>query len=178
MEAIDNISICFNNLLNPIFSNKISKSIISLILVLYAGLAAPKLPKKIANLFKSKLFKIVVLFFVAYSVTSDPSIALISALSFILSLQSLNYCNPEEKVIQSDVEILADEQEEIQEEIEEEIFAEIENDSNFYVDLNEQNDKIKKSSEKAREIAIKSHDLIYKWNVKGYSDKTENQFKY
>ena len=58
MDFIQKISSDIDGFLKPIFTDKISSSVISLILVLYAGLAAPKLPKSISKLFENKIFKL------------------------------------------------------------------------------------------------------------------------
>ena len=57
MNSVDEISKTLDGILNPIFSDKIGAAVVTLVIVLYAGLAAPKLPKSVAGLFKSKIFK-------------------------------------------------------------------------------------------------------------------------
>ncbi len=90
MDAVDQLSDQINNVFKPIFTDKISGSIISLIIVLYAGLAAPKLPKSIANLFKSRIFKIIILSFIAYTSSKNVSIAIISTVALVISMQTLS----------------------------------------------------------------------------------------
>ena len=63
---------------------------LALFLILYAGLAAPKLPEYIARLFGSTLFKFLTIFLIAYSARSNPTIALIAAIGLMVSLQTLN----------------------------------------------------------------------------------------
>jgi hypothetical protein len=57
-----------------------------MLLVLYAGLAAPRLPSFLAGLFNNALFRIVVLFLIAYLGLKDTTIALLSAVAFTLSI--------------------------------------------------------------------------------------------
>jgi hypothetical protein len=90
MDTVDQLSDQINNVLKPIFTDKVSGSVISLIIVLYAGLAAPKLPKSIANLFKSRIFKIIILSFIAYTASKNASIAIISTVALVISMQTLS----------------------------------------------------------------------------------------
>jgi phage-related protein len=69
-----------------ILDNPYAKNIIKMFLVLYAGLAAPRLPAFLAGLFNNALFRIVVLFLIAYLGLKDTSIALLSAVAFTLSI--------------------------------------------------------------------------------------------
>jgi phage-related protein len=66
--------------------NPYAKNILKVFLVLYAGLAAPRLPAFLAGLFNNALFRIVVLFLIAYLGLKDTSIALLSAVAFTLSI--------------------------------------------------------------------------------------------
>ncbi len=66
--------------------NPYAKNILKVFLVLYAGLAAPRLPAFLAGLFNNALFRIVVLFLIAYLGLKDTSIALLSAIAFTLSI--------------------------------------------------------------------------------------------
>ena len=66
--------------------NPYAKNILKVFLVLYAGLAAPRLPAFLAGLFNNALFRIVVLFLIAYLGLKDTTIALLSAVAFTLSI--------------------------------------------------------------------------------------------
>ena len=90
MNSVDEISKTLDGLLNPIFSDKIGAAVVTLVIVLYAGLAAPKLPKSVAGLFKSKIFKIVILSLIAYTSTKNVSVAVISAIALVVSMQTLS----------------------------------------------------------------------------------------
>ena len=63
---------------------------VRIFLVLYAGLVAPKLPKGLASLFKNPIFKVVVLFLIVYVGMKDPTIALLTAIGFTVSMVTLN----------------------------------------------------------------------------------------
>ena len=99
MDIIDNISSEIDSVLKPVFNDKVYGSIISLIIVLYAGLAAPKLPKTISKLFKSKIFKLIVLIVIAYTASKDASIAIITAVALVVSMQTLSKHEQTDKVV-------------------------------------------------------------------------------
>ena len=79
LESFVNNSLSF-------LDNPYAKNIIKMFLVLYAGLAAPRLPAFLANLFNNALFRIIVLFLIAYLGLKDTTIALLSAVAFTLSI--------------------------------------------------------------------------------------------
>ena len=79
LESFVNNSLSF-------LDNQYAKNIIKMFLVLYAGLAAPRLPAFLANLFNNALFRIIVLFLIAYLGLKDTTIALLSAVAFTLSI--------------------------------------------------------------------------------------------
>ncbi len=70
--------------------NKYVASVVRIFLVLYAGLVAPKLPGVLAVLFKNAVFKVVVLFLIVYVAMKDPTVALLSAVGFTISMVTLN----------------------------------------------------------------------------------------
>ena len=83
----------FNRVVNEALSvldNQIVSSVLGLFLVLYAGLAAPKLPRSIAKLFDNPIFRIIVLFLVAFMASKNKSVALIAAVGLVISFQTLN----------------------------------------------------------------------------------------
>jgi len=75
--------------LDVVDNNKIVNSLVGLFLVLYAGLAAPKLPRHVAQLFDYTAFKIVVLFLIAYIASKDKSVAIIAVVALVVSFQTL-----------------------------------------------------------------------------------------
>ena len=100
MNLVDEIIEPIDRVLKPIFSNKVGAAVVTLVIVLYAGLAAPKLPKSIAKLFSNSLFKLVILTFVAYSASKNASIAILSAVALVVSMQTLSKYERSEIVIQ------------------------------------------------------------------------------
>jgi len=73
-----------------VLDNQYVSTILRIFLVLYAGLAAPALPKEIAELMANPIAKLVVLFLVVYTSTKDSTIALLVAVGFTLTIQTLN----------------------------------------------------------------------------------------
>ena len=69
-----------------ILDNVYVKNVVKMLLVLYAGLAAPRLPAWVANLFNNSVFRLLILFLIAYIGLKDTSIALMSAVAFTLTI--------------------------------------------------------------------------------------------
>lgn len=89
-----------NNKLKTTFENKYVYGATILVAILYAGVAASKLPPEIAKLFDQDLFKLIVLFVIAYVSTYDVRIALILSIGFIVSIQSSNKISLEDQMKQ------------------------------------------------------------------------------
>jgi len=77
-------------MLDFVNNNKILSSVLGLFLILYAAMAAPKLPKSVAKLFDNTLFKLGFMFMIGYLATKDPSTAIISAVALMVTLQTLS----------------------------------------------------------------------------------------
>jgi hypothetical protein len=70
--------------------NKYIAAGLSLLLILYASLAAPKLPYMIARLFDYTIVKVIMFFMLVYISRKDPTIALIAAVGVLVSLMALD----------------------------------------------------------------------------------------
>jgi len=94
MDMLNSAVKGFDNTVNSWMSfidrNDYISAVISLVLILYAGLAAPKLPEYIAKLFDNVLFKLVIFFLIAYSAKKNPTVAIIASVGLMVSLQTLN----------------------------------------------------------------------------------------
>ena len=90
MDLSDN----FNNIVNRAFtivdSNKIVYTVIGLFLVLYAAIVAPTLPISITKYFKNTWFKLAFMFLIGYLATKNASVAIISAIALLVTLQTLS----------------------------------------------------------------------------------------
>ena len=76
--------------LSTIFANKYASSAITLFLVLYGGLAAPKLPKFIIKLFENPIFKIAILSLIVYNGNRDPKFAIMIGIAFTVTLNMIS----------------------------------------------------------------------------------------
>jgi len=103
-----------------ILDNEYVSAALSVFLVVYAGMAAPKLPERVARLFDNTLFRIVIFFLVAYSARKSPSVAAIAGVGLMVSLMTLNRydINNELRKIQAQAEtvVQADQEEEVDDE--------------------------------------------------------------
>jgi hypothetical protein len=72
------------NTLNNVYVS----GLIKIFIILYAALAAPKLPKWIARLFHNPAFQVVFFALIAYTATKDISISLLLAVAFFISFHS------------------------------------------------------------------------------------------
>ena len=84
-----------------ILDNKYISAMIGLFLALYAGLAAPKLPKYITIYFDNPMFKLGIMFLIAYMATKDPPVAIIAAVALLVSLQTLSSQKTTDKVVKA-----------------------------------------------------------------------------
>ena len=80
-------------LLDPVLvhlENPYVATFLSLFLAMYGGLAAPQLPASIAAVFNSDVGRLVVLFLIVFMSVRNPTLAVLTAVGFTLSLQVLN----------------------------------------------------------------------------------------
>jgi len=75
---------------DKLVKNNYLVAIIAIILVLYASLIAPKLPPFIYKLFDFKVIQLLMLFLIALIAQKNGTIALISAICFVVTLIFLN----------------------------------------------------------------------------------------
>lgn len=90
MNGLQTFDNTVNGWLAYVDQNEYLSAALAVILVLYAGLAAPKLPEYIARLFESPLFKFLIIFLIAYSARNNPTVAVIATIGLVVSLQTLN----------------------------------------------------------------------------------------
>jgi hypothetical protein len=81
---------CFNQLYDLLFKNKVVNSVIGLLLILYITLAAPRLPQAVIKLMDNIYFKFVYILLMAYVASESPSVAIISAVALMITLQTLS----------------------------------------------------------------------------------------
>ena len=83
METIDNA-------LSTVFKNRYSSTLITLFLVLYSGLVAPKLPKLIVKFFENPIFRILILSLIVYNGNKDPQFAIMIAVGFTVTMNMVS----------------------------------------------------------------------------------------
>lgn len=98
MDTVNDFSRSVDNFLKNVYSNKTANAVIGLFLVLYAGLAAPKLPSSVAKIFGNPVFKFVFLFLIAYLASRNMSIAIITSVALAISMQTFSYHQATQKV--------------------------------------------------------------------------------
>lgn len=98
MDTVNDFSRSVDNFLKNVYSNKTANAVIGLFLVLYAGLAAPKLPRSVAKIFGNPVFKFVFLFLIAYMSSRNISVAIIASVALAISMQTFSYHQATKKV--------------------------------------------------------------------------------
>jgi len=83
METIDNT-------LSTVFKNNYSSTLITMFLVFYSGLAAPKLPNFIVGLFENPIFRILILSLIVYKGNRDPQFAIMIAVGFTVTMNVIS----------------------------------------------------------------------------------------
>ena len=79
-----------------IYDNNFCESIIIVFIILYIALLKPNLSNNIKNLFNNTIFKIVLLFFIIYIGNINSHIAILLALSFVLTLDCIHVMDSKE----------------------------------------------------------------------------------
>lgn len=90
MDNIQQYLDTFNYGLQDTLSNPYVASLVKIFFIMYAGMLAPKLPSAVAKLFDYTLFKILILTLFLYINNFSPDIAILVAVAFFISLQTLS----------------------------------------------------------------------------------------
>ena len=69
-----------------VLDNKYVSTILTLIIVLYCSFIGPELPNAVKNLFKNTIFKMIVLFLVIVKGKTNPGLAIVIAVAFVITL--------------------------------------------------------------------------------------------
>ena len=98
LEELNNKSAKFNylskNNIGPILA-----PILSVLLILYASLAAPKLPKSVVKLFNNTLAKIIFIFLMLIISGMQPLFSIISSICILLMIQLLAYYESSDRIM-------------------------------------------------------------------------------
>ena len=91
MNSLNNLDNQFRKMLN----NKSVVSVLSLLLALYAGAAAPKLPNEVVLFFDSVLGKTLFMFLIVYLSSRNTQLSIMVAVAFLVTLTCMNKRNLE-----------------------------------------------------------------------------------
>lgn len=78
--------------------NDYISAVMSIVLILYAGMAAPRLPENIAVWFDNMFVKLVMFFLIAYTGRRNPTVAAIAAVGLMVTLQTVDRYNTNKKL--------------------------------------------------------------------------------
>lgn len=76
--------------INRLLENQYVSATLTLFLALYAILARPVLPPFLANLFENPLFRLFVLFLVAWTASRNAALSLMIAIAFTVTMNLLS----------------------------------------------------------------------------------------
>lgn len=82
--------------LNNFLRNEYVTGVVALFVVLYASNVAPRLPNVVIDLFNNPIFRVFVLFLVAYVANKNPAVALLVSVAFVVTLNVINRQEAEE----------------------------------------------------------------------------------
>tara|TARA_B100001964_G_C13895015_1_gene449001 strand:+ start:330 stop:650 length:321 start_codon:yes stop_codon:yes gene_type:complete len=83
--------------LSILHTSKFASSVMTLLIVLYSGLARPELPKSIRKLFNNAVFRVLVLALVVYRGNKDPQFAIMLAVGFVITMNLISEQELKEK---------------------------------------------------------------------------------
>ena len=95
---MNNLNNYLNNSLRFVNSNVYASTIIGLFLVLYGGLAKPKLPSFIRNLFNNPIFRVLILALIMYRGNKNPQLSIMLAVAFVITLNLVSEQETIEKI--------------------------------------------------------------------------------
>jgi hypothetical protein len=73
-----------------ILDNKYINAAVIILLILYAGVVAPKLPESVAKMFDRPIVKMIFAFMIVFVAGLDPTVALLVSIGFIVTLMTIN----------------------------------------------------------------------------------------
>ena len=79
-----------NEKLNSSLTNKTTVGALSLFLILYAALAAPKLPYSVTNKMDNIYVKIVIVLFIAFLASKNIAVGIIATIALVMTIQSIS----------------------------------------------------------------------------------------
>ena len=89
-SMVENVVSESETVLNRALDNVYISTALKVFIGLYAAFAAPQLPKTLVDLMDNVIMRIAVAFLIVFLATRDPSIALLVAIAFVVTLQQAN----------------------------------------------------------------------------------------
>jgi len=90
MDLLNQTFAQMDGALNQAFANQYVTAVVTIIIVVYGSMAAPELPDFLVRLFDFTLFKMLVLTLILLVNNYSPTVAIVMAVAFFLSLQTLS----------------------------------------------------------------------------------------
>ncbi len=87
---MDNVLKIADSYLSVLHTNSYVAGAVTLFLVLYGAMAAPALPPMVATLFENPVFKMLILMLVLVVRNYNPTMAILVAVGFVISMQTLS----------------------------------------------------------------------------------------
>ncbi len=89
-KLVTDLIVKIEGTLNSALDNIYISTTIKVFICLYAAFAAPKIPRSLVWLFDNILFRIAMAFIIVFMAVRDPSLALLIAVAFMITLQVAN----------------------------------------------------------------------------------------
>ena len=103
MNTLDSVIKGFDSSINTVMDkvdhNEYVSTALSLFLILYAAVAAPRLPKYVVKLFDNIFVKLLLFFLIAYIARRNPTVAILSAIAVMVTLLTLNKISVNDKLV-------------------------------------------------------------------------------
>ena len=79
-----------NRVMSTVFENQYSSTIVTVIILLYASLARPKLPNFMVKLFENPIFRVLFLSLIVYKGNRDPVFSIMIAIAFTVTMNLIS----------------------------------------------------------------------------------------
>ena len=86
MDQITQLNGTVNRALNPLFGNQVFSTLLRVLLILYGGLAAPRLPSNIAAYLSTTYFRVFTIALIVFVVSKDILLAALIAVTYYVSV--------------------------------------------------------------------------------------------
>ena len=88
-----------NSWLSIFDKNPYASTILTVVLALYAAMAAPRLPPKMAELLDNPIVKVLFIFLLGWTANKNPSVALIAAIALMITMHTISRYQIDKRVM-------------------------------------------------------------------------------